>query len=174
MVDTLAVNTVPNIASLGNVVPEGYRYYEKIITPAEGLSLPTAYLKWYSLYPEDAPITPEQEAEARAFLAEQIETLNFDGDLGFVILHRTGKYLLLLLTTWRNTNEMWESVFYKEANGLAGYVPNPQEGIHKGTYCVWELGAVWHERHEWVKFLSSERDDAAKLAYVNSHFSGRI
>ncbi|MEO8611016.1 MAG: hypothetical protein ABI690_24175 [Chloroflexota bacterium] len=174
MVDSLAAKTIPNLSNLGNVVPEGYTYYEKIVKPGEGLSLPTAYLKWYDLYPEDAPITPKQDAETRAFLAEQVKKLNFEGDLGFVILHRAGKYLLLLLTTWRNTNEMWESVYFKEADSADGYVTVPHEGINKGTYCVWELGAVWHERHAWVRFLSSKRDDAAKLDYLNSHFSGRV
>ena len=174
MVDAIVTQAILNLAKLGNVVPEGYSYYEKIITPREGLSLPTAYLKWYDLYPEDAPITPEQDAEVRTFFTKQIEQLNFEGDLGFVIVHRAGKYLLLLLTTWRNTNEMWESVYFKEADSTEGYVPNPQDSIHKGTYCVWELGAVWHERHAWVRFLSSQRDDAAKLEYINDHFSGRV
>jgi hypothetical protein len=174
MVDSVATEAIPNLANLGNVVPEGYTYYEKIITPGEGLILPTAYLKWYNLYPEDAPITPEQDAETRGFLTAQIEQLNFEGDLGFVILHRAGKYLLLLLTTWRNTNEMWESVYFKEVDSSEGYVTVPQESLHKGTYCVWELGAVWHERHAWVRFLSSKRDGEAKLAYINSHFSGRV
>lgn len=174
MVATIATEAILNLANLGNVVPEGYSYYEKIITPREGLSLPTAYLKWYDLYPEDAPITPEQDAETRAFLAEQVKKLNFEGELGFVILHRAGKYLLLLLTTWRNTNEMWETVYYKEVDSAEGYIPVPGEGINKGTYCVWELGAVWHERHAWVRFLSSKRDDAAKLDYINDHFSGRV
>src|SRR5436853_7574340 len=115
MVAALATESIPNLASLGNVVPDGYTYYEKIITPREGLSLPTAYLKWYDLYPEDAPITPEQDADVRAILTRQIEQLSFEGELGFVIVHRAGEYLLLL-TTWRNTNEMWSSV-YSQAVG---------------------------------------------------------
>ena len=101
---TPAVENVPNLENLGNVVPQGYQYYEKLIKAGQDLSLPTAYLKWYDLYPADAEITPEQDAETRAYLAAEIEKLKFEGDLGFVILHRAGSFLQLLLTTWRNTN----------------------------------------------------------------------
>lgn len=166
---------IPNIANLGNVVPEGYLYYQKTFTPREGLSLPTAYLKWYDLYPDDAPITPEQFIESRAFVAEQVERLGFNGDLGFVIFHRAGSVLLLLLMTWRNTNEIWESVYVKFLEQDGGYQTLPEvAATHRGTYCVWELPAVWHERHAWMRFLSSPRDVTAKLAYVNDQFEGRV
>jgi hypothetical protein len=168
---TPTVENIPNLENLGNVVPEGYQYYEKLIRAGADLSLPTAYLKWYDLYPAEAEITPEQDAESRAFLATKIATLNIEGELGFVIQHRAGSVLLLLLTTWRNTNEMWESVYVKDLNGNGGYVSVPFEMAHRGTFCVWELEAVWHERHAWVRFLSSQRDNTAKLAYINDRYS---
>jgi hypothetical protein len=174
MSNTPVVEKIPHLETLGNVVPEGYTYYEKIIKPRDGLSLPNAYLKWYDLYPADAPITPEQAAECRAFVQAEVAKMTFEGALGFVILHRAGRYLLLMINTWRNTNEIWESVYYKTVDEAGGYQPATFETNHRGTFCVWELGAVWHERHAWVKFLSSKRDDAAKLAYINDLFSGRI
>ena len=169
------LDKMPALEQFGNVVPEGYRYYKKIVTARDDLSLPRAYLKWYDLYPADAEITPEQAAECRAFVAEQVERLKFEGDLGFVILHRAGNYLLLLLTTWRNTNEMWESVYVKDVTQADSlYTSMNFDNEHRGTYCVWELGIVWHERHAWVPFLSSERDNEAKQAYINDRFSGRV
>ncbi len=166
--------SVERIAKLGNVVPEGYQYYEKIAATGADLSLPRAYLKWYDLYPADAPITPAQQAECRTFISAEVERLNIADELGFVILHRAGSVLLLLLTTWRNTNEMWESVYVKEAESAAEYRLLPFENTHRGTYCVWELGIVWHERQAWVRFLSSKRDAEAKLAYINDRFEGRV
>ncbi len=83
-------------------------------------------------------------------------------------------HLLLLLTTWRNTNEMWESVYVKDLTQAGGYESLMFESNPRGTYCVWELGPVWHERHAWVRFLSSKRDEEAKLAYVNDRFSGMV
>jgi hypothetical protein len=165
---------IPNLEGLGNVVPDGYEYYEKRFTPDEDLSLPTAYLKWYNLYPADKEITPEQVAEGREFLAKEAPNMNLKDELGFVIFHRAGSYLLLMIMTWRNTNEIWESAYYKEVGSAADYTPNVYENNHRGTYCVWELGAVWHERHAWVRFIKSKRDDSAKLAYINDKYTGQL
>lgn len=167
------VQEIAHIEKLGNVVPAGYRYYQKLVTPRADLNLPTAYLKWYDIYPADAEITPEQLAESRNFLAAEVQKLNLQDELGFVLLHRAGAVLLLLLTTWRNTNEMWESVYVKEVGSGVEYRPLLFENSHRGTYCVWELAPIWHERHAWVRFLSSQRDAGAKLAYINDRFSGR-
>ena len=166
------VQTVANLDRLGNVVPEGYRYYDKVITAKQDLSLPNAYLKWYDLYPADVPITAEQREECREFVAAEVGRLQIDNELGFVILHRAGKYLLLMIMTWRNTNEIWESVYFKEADSMDAYKLNEYPTTHRGTFCVWELAVVWHERDAWVRFLSSERDGVAKLAYINDRLVG--
>jgi hypothetical protein len=122
------------------VVPEGYAYREKTVAPAGELHLTDARLKWYDLHPPETPVTPEQRAGARAFLEAESTSgrLQLEGELGFVLLHRAGPSLLLLLTTWRNTNEMWESVFWKEAASAGPYQPLALETSHRGTYCVWE------------------------------------
>jgi hypothetical protein len=171
---TQLVQSVPDLEQYGNVVPDGYLYYKKMVTAAEDLRLPQAYLKWYDIYPTDAPVTDEQRAECRAFVAEEAARLPLQGEFGFVLLHRAGPYLLLMINTWRNTNEIWESVSVKEAGQPAGYALTKFPGTHRGTFCVWELGPVWHERDAWVRFLSSKRDTAAKLAYINSRFEGMI
>jgi hypothetical protein len=172
---TNPADTIPQLTSLGNVVPEGYEYREKVITPREGLSLPGAYLKWYDINLPGVEITQEQVAESRRYLAAEVEAgrLKLEDDLGFVLLHRAGPMLLLMVIVWRNTNELWESTYLKEAASAEKYRPSPLDRPW-GTYCVWELGAVWHERNAWVRFIQSERDDEAKLAYLNDHFSGRV
>ena len=165
-----------DLANMGNVVPEGYSYYEKMTTPGEDLSLPNAYLKWYNIYPTDDPVTPEQVSETRAFLQREAASgaLKLENELGFVLLHRAGAVLLLLLVTWRNTNEMWESVYFKEAAASDSYTQVLFDGNHKATYCVWELGPIWHERNAWMRFLAAPRDNAAKLTYINDRFSGLV
>ena len=172
----LKIENLPNLSNLGNVVPEGYLYYEKLIKPAENFALPNAYLKYYELYPETDPITAEQLAETHAFLEGEVAEgrLKLENELGFIILHRAGNYLLLMLMTWRNTNEIWESVWHKEVSSSEGYIQNYYPTEHRGTYCVWELAIVMHERHAWTRFLSAKRDDEAKLAYINDTFSGRV
>jgi hypothetical protein len=171
---TQLVESVLDLEQYGNVVPEGYLYYEKMVTAGEDLRLPQAYLKWYDIYPTNAPVTEEQRAECRAFVAEEAARLPLQGELGFVLLHRAGPYLLLMINTWRNTNEIWESVYVKEAGQTGDYKLTEFAGTHRGTFCVWELGPVWHERDAWVRFLSSKRDTAAKLTYINDRFRGMI
>src|SRR6266545_2966447 len=174
MADTYSVEDIPHLGAFGNVVPEGYAYTKKLVTPGQDLSLPNAYLKWYDIRPLEVEITPEQVAESRAFVAAEAQRLKFVNELGFVLLHRAGPVLLLLLTTWRNTNELWESVYVKDVARPGAYDLLDFETSHWGTFCVWELGPVWHERHAWVRFLSSKRDEAAKLAYLNDRFSGLV
>jgi len=173
-VDIHLVEKIPHLERLGNVVPDGYSYTEKLVTPGEDLSLPGAYLKWYEIRSRQAAISQEQVAESRAFLAAEITRSKIEDELGFVLLHRAGTFLLLLLITWRNMNEMWLSQYCKEVTQADGYQPLPFDGSHRGTYCVWELGPIWHERNAWVRFLSSKRDEQAKLAYINDRFSGMV
>src|SRR4030095_11816700 len=47
----------------------------------------------------------------------------------------------------------WEFVYYKQDAATPGFSLFPREGQHKGAYCVWELGPVWHEQQAWVRFL---------------------
>ena len=176
MASTHSIEEVIGLDDLGNVVPEGYEYYEKLVRPREGLQVLGAYFKWYDIYPPDVEITQEQFAECRDFLLEEAQArrLNLEGELGFVLLHRAGKALLLLVTTWRNTNEMWLSLYMKEAGTARDYTPITFAGGHRGTYCVWELGPVWHERGAWVRFIQSKRDSAAKLAYIHDSYAGKL
>jgi len=168
------VEYIPHLGDFGNVVPEGYRYFNKLVMPGEDLAHANAYFKWYDIYPPEEPITPAQAAECRAFVASEAQRLQFAKELGFVLLHRAGPFLLLMIMTWRNTNEIWESVYVNDLLQGSGYRLAEFGGSHRGTFCVWELAPVWHERHAWTRFLSSDRDDQAKLAYINDRFSGLV
>lgn len=167
-------DTLAHLDDFGNVVPEGYGYFKKLATPGEDLSLPNAYFKWYNIRPPEVEITPAQVAESRAFVSAEAPRLKFAKELGFVLLHRAGNVLLLLVTTWRNTNEIWESVYVKDLTRNEGYRLVEFEKSHRATFCVWELGPLWHERDAWVRFLSSKRDENAKRAYINDRFSGLV
>jgi hypothetical protein len=90
-------------------------------------------------------------------------------DLGFVILHRCGEsFYFLIVATWRNDNELWETVWAK--NGESE-VPSAvaARGTHRPTFCVWELGAVWHEQQAWSRFLRSSRGAAARECLPARH-----
>lgn len=168
--------TVDQLATVGNVVDEDYRHVTKEFRPGRPLALTDTYLKWYQLSGRDRSIDPTDDAAARAFLAEDIAAgrLAITGDLGFVIHHLSGEHVhLLLVCTWRDNNEMWETTYFKDARQNQPFSLMPQT-THRGVICVWEFGAVAHEHQAWTRYLRSDRDTAAKRAYAESQFTGPI
>ena len=158
------------------VSPE-YRHVEKIACPEPSLALDDAVLKWYDIAPDDAPVPLAIRALARRSLrdASRSGALGDLGELGFVVLHRCGEsFYFLLVCTWRNENELWETVWAKDGDGDVFFRPWPLEGMHRPTFCVWELGAVCHERQAWTRFLCSSRDEGARHAYLRDTYSGLV
>jgi hypothetical protein len=148
-----------------------YRHAPKRATPGEALELSGCVLKWYAVHGEDQSLPDEIEKLARSYLKRSL--LEARG-LGFVILHRCGKdFYFLLLNTWRNNNELWETVLYKESDAMADFAPFPRERSHKPTFCVWELAPLWHEQQAWVRFLKSPRDEAAAQAWLQDRYAGQ-
>jgi len=92
-------------------------------------------------------------------------------DLGFIIMHRCGENYLLLVCTWRNENELWESVYY---DGSGKFEIWDRNKTHLPTYCVWEMGIVYHESQSWKKFLGSEREEKDQEKYLNDFFEGEV
>lgn len=166
--------TPTDLAPLGHVAP-GYVHHDKLVSPGPLLELPSACLKWYELAPTESPVPPDVSQRARAFLQQPEIAAAFAGDLGFVVLHRCGdgNFYFLLPATWRNENELWESVFALD-RPEADFRPFAFETHHRGTFCVWELGAVWHEQQAWRRFLRSDRGAAAKRTYLEDRFSGLV
>ena len=165
-----------NLTLVGNVVDEDYHHVTKQIAPRDPLLAPDAYLKWYDLCRVDQSISTSADAEAREFLLAEIAAgrLPISGDLGFVINHLSGEHIFLLLVfTWRGNNEMWETAYFKDVREAQPFRLIPQE-THRGVICVWEFGAVRHEHEAWTRYLRSDRDEAAKRAYVETQYAGPI
>jgi hypothetical protein len=158
-------------------VRRDYRHVSKLVRPGPRLTLDDAVLKWYDIAPDDAPVPSEIRRLARSGLraASKSGALALSGDLGFVILHRCGEsFYFLLVSTWRNDNELWETVWAKDGEDDPAFRPWPIEGTHRPTFCVWELGAVWQEQRAWSRYLCSERDDAAKEDYLEASFEAAV
>jgi hypothetical protein len=160
----------------GRVAP-GYVHRDKTITPREGLALDGGMFKWYDLASPEMAVPSEINRLGRAFLERENAggRLGLEGDLGFVILHRCGaEFYFLLLSTWRNENELWEAVYAKPSDAHPDFEPFTFKGPMRGTFCVWELGAVWHEQQAWRRFLFTARDAAARRAYLADEFVGAV
>jgi hypothetical protein len=152
-------------------VAAGYRHAPKYVTSDEPLELTGSLLKWYLLSAADRPVPDSIARLARAQLATS--SLEARG-MGFVVLHRCGDdFYFLLINTWRNENELWETVWYKNGDAMAEFSLFPREESHKPTFCVWELAAVWHEVGAWNRFLSSSRDEAAAQTWLGDRYVGQ-
>jgi hypothetical protein len=151
-------------------VKESYRHTPKWVTPGDPIETSGAILKWYALAPQDEPVPEEIDRLARTYLAQHsIEARGF----GFVILHRCGSdFYFLIVSTWRGNNEVWETVFYKNGDAMTDFALFPREGMHKPTFCVWELAPVWHEKETWEHFLKSARDGSAAQDWMRDLHTG--
>jgi hypothetical protein len=151
-------------------VDASYRHAPKRVTPGEPIATDGALLKWYELHPADRPVPAELAERARGAVATAAAGAR---GLGFVILHRCGgNFYFLIVCTWRNSNEVWQTVLYKDGDAMADFALFPRDGAHKPTLCVWELVPVWHEQGAWVRFLASPRDETAARAWLADRFAG--
>jgi hypothetical protein len=159
-----------------SVAPD-YRHEEKFARCEPSLALDGTILKWYDVAPDDTPVPLAVRAIARRSLrdASRHGELGTLGELGFVVLHRCSEdFYFLLVCTWRNENELWETVWAKNGAENALFRPWPTDGGHRPTFCVWELGVVGHEREAWTRYLHSERDESAQDAYLRDSFAGVV
>jgi hypothetical protein len=157
-------------------IAAGYEHVAKRVEPGPSISVAGAVLKWYDVAPPDDPVPDDVRALAELSLRDAARSceLTLAGELGFVILHRCGEsFYFLLVSTWRNENELWETVWAKDGDGDSAFRPwQDEDTTHRPTFCVWELAAVCHERVAWTEYLRSLRDDEAKQTYLRSTYEG--
>lgn len=167
----LESSQLAKILATDSGIEAGYRHLPKHVTPGEAIEPTGSLLKWYALNYPDRPILEAITRLARAYLKKApLDARGF----GFVILHRCrGDFYFLIVSTWRGSNELWETVFYKDGDAMADFALFPRERPHKGTYCVWEMVPMWHEQQAWRRFLDSPRDEAAARAWLQDRFSGK-
>ena len=154
-----------------------YQHIWKQIRPEASLTLGDAVLKWYDIAPADAPVPLAIRALARRNLRDGSKSgrLALADELGFVILHRCGEsFYFLLVSTWHNDNELWETVWAKDGDGAVKFEPWSIAGGHRPTFCVWELGAVCHEQRAWSRYLRTPRNEAAKRTYLGDSLAGEV
>ena len=158
-------------------VDAAYEHRPKAARAGQSVALGNAVLKWYEIAPEGEPVPPSVSDLARLGLADaaRLGELRLGGELGFVILHRCGEaFYFLLVSTWQNDNELWETVWAKDGPDDPDFHPWPLEGTHRPTYCVWELGVVAYERIAWSRYLRSARDRDARLDYMRDTYEGVV
>jgi hypothetical protein len=172
MSEAESVQDISYLRKFGQVASE-YRHRPKVARPGEALVTPAVYLKWYDIYYEETPISPQLVDQARSFLLAELEAgrLALKNEIGFAVHHRCSAAYILYICTWRNENELWETIYIKDLV-VDSEIQQLKRNATTPTYCVWVLGAVGHEQQAWTRYLYSSRDDAAKYAYVRDQITG--
>jgi len=113
-------NAVSKVVRDALGVNPAYRHVPKRVTAGQPVTLSLALLKWYELFPVDRPVPEEISRAARRAVESDVKV---EG-LGFVVLHRCGgDFYFLITNTWRNENELWETVWYKDGDAMVRAVP---------------------------------------------------
>ena len=158
-------------------VDPNYRHDDKLVTGGDVVVLRDARLKWYEIARPEAPVERHVRLLARDFLNAEamVRDWHLDRELGFSLLHRCGaEYYFLIVSTWRGSNELWETVYAKESAATPAFSIFSRDRRHKPTYCVWEMGVVAHETAAWKWFLRSPRAPADEDAYLGKTFTGLV
>ena len=74
-----------------------------------------------------------------------------------MILHDCGDAVFLIVSTWRNSNELWETPYVKLRDNGGGFEPVEVTGIHRPALLRLGDGRVAHESKAWSRYLSSNR-----------------
>ncbi|NIF04348.1 hypothetical protein F3J23_02745 [Chryseobacterium sp. Tr-659] len=146
-------------------------YPSKYASPKGIFTVGKTRFKWYDLALDLSEISKQDLNDAQICIENADENFQDTNDLGFIIMHRCGEHYLLLVCTWRSENELWESVYY---NGSGKFEIWDRIPPHLPTYCVWEMGIVYHESRAWKKYLGTTKDEDDKNNYLNDIFEGEV
>lgn len=162
-------------SNLFQQVSANYQHSDKQVQAGPPLSGDSIFLKWYLLHPPARPFTDEEVQQAQAFIQQEIERgqLALKHQIGFVVQHRCGSVDIFYVCSWRNDNEVWETLYTKAIAPNSVFQP-VQRDLTTGTFCVWVIPIVAHEQQAWRRFLMSTRDDAAQLTYMRDQLVGLV
>lgn len=160
-------------AKLFEQVATQYRHIRKRMQPRAPLVAPGVFQKWYVVHPPERPFADSEVAEAQRFILGEVESgrLALKNEVGFTVQHRCGQVDIFYVCSWRDNNELWETIYHRPHGGTFQLAPRESK---TGTYCVWVIPAVTHEQNAWVAYLNSVRDDAARAAYCRDQFEGLV
>lgn len=154
------------------VAPD-YRHTPKNVhpLPAHDVVVPGGRFKWYDVVRDDEAIADAERESARRTVLDALESGAVPAALGCVVLHLSGGYHFLAVWTWRNENELWQTMYVRGPGGAFRQVGG---GGHNPVMCVWEMGPVVHEQRAWVRFLYSARGDRDVEDYLADRMSGPV
>jgi hypothetical protein len=170
----IPVSTTQSATDTTSPVSEDFAYVQKLVRRSEDLALSNAWLKWYEISRPGVDLG-ELGAECRQFLRSEVRrgSLQLEQRFGFVLLHHCTDVVFLIVLTWNNDNELWQTTYVRELDRDDPFERTTRDvSGHRPMLCVWELMPVSHERDAWVRFLRSGRSARDLAAYKASTFEG--
>ena len=167
--------SVLSLGSFGNV-PRTYAHEWRVATPRDPILLPETIFKWYHVHREGIVVPDEMDAEARRILAEAMASGAWDPSYGLnlALLHLSTAHAFLISGIWRGHQELWARHYVKDLAADGPFTRIDASGQDAPMACVWELGVICHERMAWSRYLFSDRTDAAKQAWLEDVYAGRV
>jgi hypothetical protein len=164
-----------NDSVLFEQVATNYVHIAKRAQPARAIRPSGCYLKWYLVFPEERGFAEHEIAAAQAFVLDEVAhgRLALQHEVGFVAQHRCTGADILYICSWRDNNELWETIYSKGLEPDSTFAVAHRE-TKTATFCVWIIPIVASEQHAWVTYLRSTRDQAAQEAYLRDQFHGSV
>ena len=154
-------------------LPSSYVHHRREVRPGEPLTLERGVLKWYEVFRRGEEPSRDLDAVARAAVRDLVLAGSFplQHGVGFVISHHSTASDYLIACCWHRIQELWHAILIRPADGSAAFT---QEWPSRttGSFCVWEMAPMLHERNAWECYLLSPRDDDAMGAYLSDQLAG--
>ncbi|MFH1503129.1 MAG: hypothetical protein ABIE36_00530 [Candidatus Diapherotrites archaeon] len=159
----------PNYENIGNL-REDYKHQPRTVRPQGLITTPSLVLKLYSMakdmHPQNRTIRDTRRLLERDITEGKINPLT---GLGFAILSED----MLNVARW---DAEYPIVVKNQIYGFEESINSAQllDTREVGSFCVWELGIVGHEKEAWKRFLDSQRGEAEKYHYLNDVIEGSL
>jgi len=154
-------------------VPPDYAHHQRVVRSGDPLVLERAVLKWYEVYRVGEEPGRDLDAAARdaALALASGDAFPLQHGFGFVVVHHSTANDYVIVCSWFQVQELWHAILVRTADGSAGF---RQEWPSRtsGSFCVWEMAPMWHERNAWERYLWSARDIEARRAYLEDQLTG--
>jgi len=167
------MSRIESLDSLGNL-PGAYTHEWRTATPLEPIVVSGGVFKWYHVHRDGVVVRDDIDAKARRVIADGAQRWPLEYGLNFALLHQSTTGAYLIVGIWRGNNEWWRDIYAIGLDEQSEFVRVEEaDGLVPGS-CVWELGVVCHERMAWHQYLFSDRDETAKLAWLDDVYCGKV
>jgi len=162
----------PEYLRIGNI-REDYEHEPRIAINAGLVISPNLVLKMYSMVNVGAKRDGDLVINAKKFLTREINNKRIEPltGLGFAVLSNG----YVNVARWDIVNPIvLKNQVYAYESCDSEFETELLDVSDAGSFCVWELGIVDHEKEAWKRYIQSERSNAEKRTYLDDMVEGEL